>query len=98
MLEEHFRSSLVFRMTGDEYLVAVEDATYDTFIKSVNDAHHKLDNISLGLVSVGYAWEKVDIDAEKLIGRAEGMMREEKQKYYKNLIMSLSSNRICSAI
>ena len=37
-------------MTGDEYLVAVEDATYDTFIKSVNDAHHKLDNISLGLV------------------------------------------------
>ena len=33
-------SSLVFRMTGDEYLVAVEDATYDTFIKSVNDAHH----------------------------------------------------------
>ena len=85
MLEEHFRSSLVFRMTGDEYLVAVEDATYDTFIKSVNDAHHKLDNISLGLVSVGYAWEKVDIDAEKLIGRAEGMMREEKQKYYKNL-------------
>lgn len=85
VLEEHFRSSLVFRMTGDEYLVAVEDATYDTFIKSVNDAHHKLDNISLGLVSVGYAWEKVDIDAEKLIGRAEGMMREEKQKYYKNL-------------
>ena len=51
----------------------------------MNDAHHKLDNISLGLVSVGYAWEKVDIDAEKLIGRAEGMMREEKQKYYKNL-------------
>ena len=85
VLEEHFRSSQVFRMTGDEYLVAVEDATYDTFIKSVNDAHHKLDNISLGLVSVGYAWEKVDIDAEKLIGRAEGMMREEKQKYYKNL-------------
>ena len=33
VLEEHFRSSLVFRMTGDEYLVAVEDATYDTFIK-----------------------------------------------------------------
>lgn len=85
VLEERFRSSQVFRMTGDEYLVAVEDATYDTFIKSVNDAHHKLDNISLGLVSVGYAWEKVDIDAEKLIGRAEGMMREEKQKYYKNL-------------
>ena len=27
----------------------------------------------------------MNIDAEKLIGRAEGMMREEKQKYYKNL-------------
>ena len=38
-----------------------------------------------GLVSIGYAWEKVDIDPEKLMSRAEGMMREEKQKYYKNL-------------
>ena len=51
------------------------------FIKSVNDAHHKLDNISLGLVSVGYAWgEKWILMQKKLIGRAEGMMREEKQK------------------
>lgn len=85
VLEEYFRSSMVFRLTGDEYLVAVEDSTYEAFIRSVNNAHHKLDNISLGLVSVGYAWEKVDINEEQLIARAEGMMREEKQKYYKNL-------------
>ena len=34
---------------------------------------------------MGYAWEKVDIDVEKLVNNAEVMMREEKKKYYKNL-------------
>ncbi len=85
VLEEYFRSSMVFRLTGDEYLVVIEDTSYDEFIKSVNATHYKLDNISLGLVTMGYAWEKVDIDVDHLIARAEGMMREEKQKYYKNL-------------
>ena len=28
--------------------------------------HTKLDNISLGLVSIGYAWEKIDIEVDKL--------------------------------
>ncbi len=45
----------------------------------------KLDNISLGLVSIGYAWEKIDIEVDKLVNNAEVMMREEKRKYYKNL-------------
>ena len=47
--------------------------------------HTKLDNISLGLVSIGYAWEKIDIEVDKLVNNAEVMMREEKRKYYKNL-------------
>ena len=36
--------------------------------KQIYAAHTKLDNISLGLVSMGYAWEKVDIDVDKLVG------------------------------
>ena len=85
VLEEYFRSSMVFRLTGDEYLVIMENTSYEEFMKMVNSACTKLDNISLGLVTMGYAWEKVDIDASQLIARAENMMREEKQKYYKNL-------------
>lgn len=85
VLEEYFRGSMMFRLTGDEYLVAVEDDSYDMFMKQINGAHHKLDHISLGLATLGYAWEKIDIDVDQLISRAEGMMREEKQKYYKNL-------------
>lgn len=83
VLEEYFRGANVYRMTGDEYLVVVENVTYEKFMKSVRAAHDKLDLISLGLVSVGYAWEKVDIDVNSLISDAENMMREEKQKYYK---------------
>ncbi len=85
VLEEYFRSGFVYRLTGDEYLVLMEDSSYEEFTKQAHAAHRKLDNISLGLVSVGYAWEKVDIDVSNLVASAENMMRDEKRKYYKNL-------------
>lgn len=85
VLEEYFRGAMAFRLTGDEYLIIVENTPYEDFMKSVNGAHDKLDNISLGLAAVGYAWEKVDIDVNSLVSHAENMMRKEKLKYYKNL-------------
>lgn len=85
VLEEYFRGAMVFRLTGDEYLAIMEDVSYEEFMKNVHGAHNKLENISLGLVTMGYAWEKVDIDVDSLVTHAENMMREEKQKYYKHL-------------
>ena len=85
VLEQYFRGGSVYRLTGDEYLVLVEDCTYEEFTKQVFAAHTKLDNISLGLASFGYAWEKLDIDVSNLVASAENMMRDEKKKYYKNL-------------
>lgn len=85
VLEEFFKSGMVFRLTGDEYLAVAEDASYEEFMKNIHAAHDKLDNISLGLVTMGYAWEKIDINVDNLVAHAENMMREEKQKYYKNL-------------
>lgn len=85
ILEEFFRGGDVYRMTGDEYMVIAENIPYEKFMKSVHAAYEKLENISLGLVSFGYAWEKIDIDVNGLISRAEHMMQEEKKKYYKHL-------------
>lgn len=85
VLEEFFRSANVYRLTGDEYLAIVENVSYEKFMKGVQAAYNKLDNISLGLVTIGYAWEKIDIDVDVLVADAENMMREEKKKYYKNL-------------
>lgn len=85
VLEEYFRGASVFRLTGDEYLAIVENVSYDVFKTKVHRAHEKLDNISLGLATFGYAWEKIDIDVDSVVSSAESMMREEKQKYYKNL-------------
>ena len=85
VLQEHFHSADVYRLTGDEYLVLAENISYEDFTKQVYAAHTKLENISLGLASVGYAWEKVDIDIDKLVSSAEKMMRDEKKRYYKNL-------------
>lgn len=85
VLEEFFRGAMVFRLTGDEYLAIVENTSYENFMKNVHKAHDKLENISLGLTTMGYAWEKIDIDVSSLVAHAESMMLEEKQKYYKNL-------------
>lgn len=85
VLQEFFHSGEVYRLTGDEYLVLADNISYENFTKQIYAAHTKLDNISLGLVSMGYAWEKVDIDMDKLVSNAEVMMRDEKKKYYKNL-------------
>ena len=85
VLQEHFHSADVYRLTGDEYLVLAENISYEDFAKQVYAAHTKLENISLGLASVGYAWEKVDIDIDKVVSSAEKMMRDEKKRYYKNL-------------
>ena len=59
VLEEYFHSGEAYRLTGDEYLVLVENTSYQDFTKQVHAVHTKLDNISLGLVSIGYAWEKI---------------------------------------
>ena len=85
ILEEYFRPGAVYRLTGDEYMAIAEDVSYEAFMKQVNSAHDRLENISLGLTTMGYAWEKVDIHAGTLISDAENMMRDEKQKYYKHL-------------
>ena len=85
VLEEFFRGAYVFRLTGDEYLGVLENATYEQFITRVQGAETKLNNISLGLASVGFAWQKMDININTLVSHAENMMREEKNKYYKNL-------------
>ena len=85
ILGEYFHSGDVYRLTGDEYLVLMENTSYEDFTKQIYAVHSRLDNISLGLASMGYAWEKVDIEPEKLVTNAEVMMREEKKKYYKNL-------------
>ncbi|SHJ40375.1 bifunctional diguanylate cyclase/phosphodiesterase [Hespellia stercorisuis] len=83
LLEEHFKGDMVYRLTGDEFLVISENISYDNFIKQMNAANDRLENISLDLTTMGYAWEKVDIELNNLINTAEEMMREEKQKFYK---------------
>lgn len=83
LLEEYFKGDHVFRLTGDEYLILCENIPYEKFITQVHDLHTKLENISLDLTSVGYAWEKVDIDPDRMIRSAEEMMHQEKQDYYR---------------
>lgn len=85
VLEEYFHGAFVYRLSGDEYLVLAENISYEQFMANVRGAQEKLDNISLGLVTFGYAWEKIDIDVGTVVNGAENMMHDEKAKYYKHL-------------
>jgi diguanylate cyclase (GGDEF)-like protein len=85
VLEEYFHGAFVYRLSGDEYLVLAENISYEQFMSNVRGAQEKLDNISLGLVTFGYAWEKIDIDVGTVVSGAENMMHDEKAKYYKHL-------------
>ena len=49
ILEEYFHSGYVYRLTGDEYLVLMENTSYEDFTKQIYAVHSRLDNISLGL-------------------------------------------------
>jgi len=85
VLEDFFKGEMVFRLSGDEYLVIAENTSYEDFLKRIHRSFDFLENISQGLVTIGYSWEKESIDVGKLINHAENMMREEKKKYYKNV-------------
>lgn len=85
VLETYFKGSFAFRLTGDEYLVIAENKSYEEFMRCVHESHDYLENISQGLTTIGYSWEKINIDVGNVVNNAESMMHEEKKKYYKNL-------------
>ena len=69
VLEEYFHTANVYRMTGDEYLVLVENITYEEFMKQVKalceerDILMILDEIQCGMGRCGeyYAWQRYGI-------------------------------------
>lgn len=88
LLEDFFRGEKVFRLTGDEFLVFTEDLAYEEFLRQIVALQEKMENISLNLVSMGYVWEKVDIDLSDMVDRAENRMqavKEELRKHDSNL-------------
>ncbi|MCL2864509.1 MAG: EAL domain-containing protein [Lachnospiraceae bacterium] len=85
VLEEFFKGDMIFRFNGDEYLVLSQNTSYETFMEGIHKAHNFLEHISLGLATMGYSWEKTDINPEDLVTQADEMMRNEKQKYYKRI-------------
>ena len=83
LLEEFFRGQKAFRLTGDEFLVFTENLAYEDFLKQIASLQEKLENISLNLATMGYAWEKVDIDLSDMVDRAENRMRDAKEELTK---------------
>ena len=71
----------------------VENTSYQDFTKQVHAVHTKLDNISLGLVSIGYAWEKIDIEVDKLVNNAESDDARGKKKILQKICKKDITNR-----
>ncbi|MDD2978903.1 MAG: GGDEF domain-containing protein [Hespellia sp.] len=84
ILEEYFKGAMVYRLTGDEYMVIIENIPYEKFNKQIHGANTKLENISRSLVAMGHAWEKMDIDANRLVEKAVEAMHDEKAEHRKH--------------
>lgn len=78
----YFDKQKLFRLSGDEFIIVVNDIEYDHFIKTVKQMEDELHVSTPNGVSIGYAWSEDDVEITDLILQAEELMIINKQAYY----------------
>lgn len=71
-----------YRVGGDEFVVIITNIEENRFVKRFNMLLDAINNDSSINVSVGYVYEQNPLSIEALITKADGIMYEEKLKYY----------------
>ena len=84
VLKKHFKTDNIFRLTGDEFTIICEDNTREEFERKIEDLKKDLQDIDGDGLSIGYAWEDVEIDALSIIKKADELLQIEKQRYYEH--------------
>lgn len=74
-------SENIFRISGDEFLIIIQDIERHVFTEYMSraaDAVHEAGDIA----SIGYTWDENISDIKKRVNQAEQLMYIEKQRYY----------------
>lgn len=92
MLKAAFENDCIYRLDGDEFLVACTD-DWDTFLAKNAELERLLSLDTLFAVSHGYAWDDVEKDVDVLQQKATREMRSQKARYYDSLSINTDLER-----
>lgn len=82
-LSDKFSSEKLYRMGGDEFLIFVQNMTYEEICRKMSEAIEKIEEKKYH-ISVGIRSGEAGMSPEELVNEAEKAMYEEKAKYYQN--------------
>lgn len=83
MLGSFFGVDCCYRISGDEFVVLIEDADEQAFLENVETFHSKLQLMDIPSASVGAACGNSVTSVDELIRQAEELMYADKQQFYK---------------
>lgn len=82
MLLDDFGADLACRVSGDEFVVVLEDVTEAEAAARYADFHAKLSKDPLPLAAIGFAWSETPRSISELVSAAEAVMYEDKKDCY----------------
>lgn len=83
LLSDTFETGICCRISGDEFIVVIEDMEETEFIRKMDDFHGLLQKQKLPIASVGYVWAAQTDSIEELVSRAEDAMYLDKKEFYR---------------
>lgn len=94
LLREAFPDALIYRFSGDEFVVLQEDLSLAAFLAQVKRGKQLLaDKMDAGSMSLGHTWSDTDIDIDALVSHASERMLIEKQAHYRQEDTASKANR-----
>lgn len=82
LMRSYFEDELLFRISGDEFVVLSENCQEAAFLSKAKAFRQKLAVKENCLASCGFVWEKNPVSVEALIRRADQLMYQDKKQYY----------------
>ena len=82
LLRKYFSEDVIYRISGDEFVVIETDCDKDEFMQCAASLEEKMKKDNNRILSCGYIWEERCSDVSELITKAEHLMYINKQQYY----------------
>ena len=82
-LSSEFGTENCYRLSGDEFVVLIEDAECEQFMERAESFHTELQRMEFVMASVGAAWSNSAKTVDDVMKIAEARMYDDKAEFYK---------------
>lgn len=83
MLSSEFGVESCYRISGDEFVVLIDNADREDFLSRAEKFHGELQKMDIPMASVGAAWDDSASSVDAVMKIAESRMYEDKREFYK---------------